>query len=80
MSIVALALQILIYVIVADAVLSWIAPSTHRFPRNITARLTEPLYRPLRKLLGAHSAGGFDFSPLILILGISALRTFLLRV
>lgn len=79
MAFVLLALQLLTYVIIADAILSWIVPDTGRFPRNITSRITGPLYAPIRRVLDPSKTGGLDFSPLIVILVIQALMSLLSR-
>lgn len=67
-------LNILWYVIFAQVILSWLTAfnvintSNEHVRRALQAldRLTEPLYRPLRKVLP--DFGGLDFSPLILLL------------
>lgn len=58
-----LVLEILRWVIIVDAVSSWFRGPTE-FPRNITGQITEPLYAPIRSVLGG---GGMDFSPLIML-------------
>jgi uncharacterized protein YggT (Ycf19 family) len=65
-------------VIIVDAISSWFIPAG-KFPRNITATLTEPLYAPLRKLLGANATGGVDWVPLILLVALNLLGNVLSR-
>ena len=74
-------LNILWYVIFIQVVLSWLVsfnvinlsnPNVRQIVRAID-RVTEPLYRPIRKILP--DFGGLDFSPLVLLLA----DTFLLR-
>jgi len=77
-SILITALQVLIWVIIADAVLSWVAPSTNKLPRSITSKITGPLYAPVRKIIGS-ATGGIDFSPLVVILLLSAAQRLLLK-
>lgn len=70
------ALQILTYIIIGDAVLSWVQ-KPHQMPRKLTMKLTDPLYYPIRKILDPQKMGGIDLSPIVLIFGIQALRSFL---
>ena len=39
MGYVLLALKLLSYVVIGDAILSWIMPSTDKFPRTVTTRI-----------------------------------------
>jgi YggT family protein len=52
-------------------------------PRNpivqFLYRSTEPILRPFRRLLPPGRTGGIDFSPLLVILAIIFIRTFLSR-
>ena len=76
-------LQVLTWIIIIQAILSWLVAfnviNTHSdFVRNVLYaldRLTEPLYRPLRRILP--DFGGIDFSPLVVLLIIYALRILL---
>lgn len=60
-----LVLEVLRWIILVDAISSWFR-GPEQFPRNVTGQITEPLYAPLRSLLGG--MGGMDFSPLIMLL------------
>ena len=76
-------LSVLSWIIIAQAILSWLVAfnviNTHSdFVRTLLYaldRLTAPLYRPIRKVLP--DFGGLDFSPLVVLLIIFALRTLL---
>ena len=76
-------LGVLGLVIFVQVVLSWLVAfnviNTHNeFVRNFLRALdyiTEPLYRPIRKILP--DFGGIDFSPLVVLLAIQALRIIL---
>jgi YggT family protein len=76
-------LWLLGWIIIAAAILSWLVAfnviNTHNdFMRNLLYaldRMTEPLYRPIRRVLP--DFGGIDFSPLVVLLLIYALRTLL---
>jgi YggT family protein len=73
-------LGVLGMVIFVQVVVSWLVVfnviNTHNdFVRNFLRALdyiTEPLYRPIRKILP--DFGGIDFSPLVVLLAIQALR------
>ncbi len=54
------------------AALSFIAPGARSPATALLASLCEPLLRPLRQVLPV--AGGIDFSPLVAIVGLTALR------
>jgi YggT family protein len=54
------------------ALLSFIAPGTYSPAAGLLASLCEPLLAPLRRVLPV--AGGLDFSPLVAIIGLQALR------
>lgn len=69
-----LLLRVLWWIIIVQAILSWLVAfnviNTHNdFVRSLLYaldRLTEPLYRPFRKILP--DFGGIDFSPLVVLL------------
>lgn len=76
-------LQILIWIIVIQVVLSWliafnIINAQSPFVRSMLhgiERLLEPLLRPIRRILP--DLGGLDFSPLVLILLLIAIQRLL---
>ena len=73
-------LQILVWVIIAQVIISWLVAfnvinTQSNFVRtvlDVLDRLTAPLYRPIRKILP--DFGGIDFSPIVLILAVQILR------
>ena len=79
-SIIDMVLQILVWVLIIQIILSWLVAfkvidTSNNFVRTMLdglERLTEPLYRPIRKVMP--DFGGIDFSPIVLILGIQILR------
>jgi uncharacterized protein YggT (Ycf19 family) len=73
------ALHLLTYLIIADEILSWVIPSRERFPRKLTARITEPLYAPVHRVLDPRKTGGIDLAPIVLIFAIQAVISILIR-
>src|SRR5918993_2871307 len=81
--IVELLLNVLMYIIIAQAILSWLVAfnvinTSNDFMRSFLHaldRITEPLYRPIRKVLP--DFGGIDFSPLVALLVIIAIQMLL---
>jgi uncharacterized protein YggT (Ycf19 family) len=67
-------LQVLEIVLIADAVLSWVLPNKEQFPRSITSQIADPLCAPFRRLLGGDRMGGFDFSPLVVLIVLQLMR------
>ena len=61
-------------VILVRALISWVSPD----PRNplvlFLMRITEPVLKPLRKLVPPEKLGGIDISPLIAILILEFLK------
>jgi YggT family protein len=78
-----LLLRVLTYVIIAQAILSWLVAfnvinTYNDFVRsflNALDRITEPLYRPIRRILP--DFGGIDFSPIVVLLLIYIVRILL---
>jgi uncharacterized protein YggT (Ycf19 family) len=67
------------WLIIIDAVLSWVMPED-RFPRSLTGQITDPLYAPIRAILKPDKTGGFDMSPLIVLMLVYAMESMLRRV
>ena len=82
-SIIDFLLQVASWVIIAQAIISWLVAfnviNTHNdFVRQLLYaldRMTAPLYRPIRKILP--DFGGLDFSPIVVLLLIYVLRILL---
>ncbi|PSJ42293.1 YggT family protein [Allosphingosinicella deserti] len=79
-----LLLTVLFWIIVLQAVLSWLIAfnvintqndGLRQF-LNALDRLTDPLYRPIRKIMP--DFGGIDLSPMVVILLIIILRDYIL--
>jgi YggT family protein len=84
LGIVRLLLDVLIWIMIIQAVLSWLVAfnvinTYNEFVRQfLTAldRITEPLYRPIRKILP--DLGGLDFAPMVLILLLIILKDYII--
>ncbi|MBM4205849.1 MAG: YggT family protein [Gammaproteobacteria bacterium] len=68
-------INILRWSIVIVAIASFIAPGSHHLALQLLSQITEPLIAPVRRLLPA--MGGLDFSPLIVLVGLSMLEMIL---
>lgn len=68
------ALDVLWWIIIVDAVLSWVQ-QPHQMPRKLLMRVTDPLYAPFRAILSPEKTGGFDLSPIALLLLIRVAKT-----
>jgi len=71
-------LTLYMYVIIAQAVLSWVSPDPYNPIVRFIHNLTEPLLYRVRRTLPT-VFGGFDFSPIVVILGIVFLQAFVVN-
>jgi YggT family protein len=79
-----LLLRVALYIIIIQAILSWLVAfnvinMSNDFVRQIWValdRMTEPLYRPIRRIMP--DFGGLDFSPMVVLLIIIVLQRILL--
>lgn len=73
------ALEAVKWVVIIAALVSWVNPD----PRNPIVRflwgVTEPLFRPFRRLVPASRTGGIDLSPLFVLLVIFLVQRFVAR-
>jgi len=68
-------LQFYMWIIIARAILSWVNPDPYNSIVQILYKVTEPVLYPIRRATGSFS-GGLDLSPMIVILSIMFLKTF----
>ncbi len=68
-------LQLIIF---ADAILSWLM-TPEQFPRSFTTRITDPLYAPIRAVIGPDKTGGIDISPIAMLLLLNFMQNMLTR-
>lgn len=67
--------QLYSLIILARVLMSWIQVDPYSPLAQTIYKLTEPVLAPVRNALG--SAGGLDFSPIIVLIGIQILATML---
>ncbi len=75
-TVVNIALQIYMWIIIARAVISWVNPDPYNPIVQFLYRSTDPLLYRVRRWVPV-SGGGIDFSPIIVILAIIFLQKFL---
>lgn len=75
-NLVSLVLTVYLWIIIARALLSWVNPDPFNPIVRFLYRVTEPVLRPIRHRLPT-LAMGLDLSPLVVILGIYVLQSFL---
>ncbi len=71
-------LTIYMWIIIGRAVISWVNADPYNPVVRFLYEATEPVLSKIRSLLPL-SMGGIDFSPMILILGIMFLQSFLVQ-
>jgi len=84
LGVIILLINILIWVIIIQAIFSWLVAfnviNTYnngvRQFLNLLQRVTDPLYRPVRAIMP--DFGGIDFSPIVVILLLHLLTRFLM--
>jgi YggT family protein len=72
------ALNIYMWIVVISALLSWVNPDPYNPIVRFLHTATEPVFYQIRKRL-PFNFGGLDISPVIVILGIIFLQTFVVR-
>ena len=71
-------LTLYMWIIVIRAVLSWVNPDPYNPIVRLLYRLTEPVMGPIRRLLPLRGMG-IDLSPVVVLLIIIFLQSFLVR-
>lgn len=73
-----LALNIFLFAILIQVIISWINPGSHNPATSLLYGLTEPLLSPARRLIPPIS--GMDLSPLVVMLALQLLKLLILPV
>jgi YggT family protein len=71
-------LSLYMWVIIARAVISWVSPDPYNPIVRFLNSITEPLLFRVRRFIPVYF-GGFDFSPVLVILGIIFIQSFLIQ-
>jgi YggT family protein len=71
-------LSLYMWIIIAQAVISWVNPDPYNPIVRFLHSVTEPVLYNIRRLIPVYF-GGLDFSPIIAILVIIFLKTFLVQ-
>jgi len=72
-------LEIIKWLVIVAAVVSWVNPDPRNPIVQFLYRSTEPILRPFRRILPPGRTGGIDLSPILVILLIFFLKSFLSR-
>ena len=64
-------IYVYIFIIIIQVIISWVNPGAYNPATVIMHQLSEPVLKPARRLIPA--AGGFDFSPLVVLIGLQLL-------
>ena len=67
-------LSLYTWVIIIRALISWVSPDPRNPIVQLLSKLTEPVLKPLRKLVPPSMTGGIDVSPILAILLIQLVR------
>ena len=73
-----IALSIYMWIIIIRALISWVNPDPYNQIVQFLYRVTEPVMAPVRRWLPLRGMG-IDFSPIIIILVIIFLQSFLVK-
>lgn len=71
-------LTALYWIIIARALVSWVNPDPYNPIVQFLHKVTEPILYPIRKILPFSLRFGIDVSPIIAIVGIYFLQSFLI--
>jgi YggT family protein len=69
-------LTIYMWIVIVTALLSWVNPDPYNPIVRFLHAVTEPVLRPIRRVIGYGI--GIDFSPMVVILGILFVKYFLI--
>lgn len=69
-------LTIYFWVVIISALLSWVNPDPYNPIVRALRSLTEPVFYKIRSTIPFVMVGGFDLSPIVLLLGIRFIQIF----
>ena len=71
-----IALTAYMWIVIISAVVSWVNPDPYNPIIRFLRAVTEPVYRPIRRIIG-YRLGPIDISPMVVILAIIFVQKFL---
>ena len=71
-------LTLYMYIIIARAVISWVNPDPYNPIVRFLHSATDPVLNKIRRIIPLQF-GGIDFSPIILLIGLSVLKQIILQ-
>ena len=73
-----IALSLYMWIVIGRAIISWVNPDPYNPIVRFLNAVTEPVLYPIRRKIPI-SLGGIDFSPVLVILAIIFLQSFLVK-
>ena len=73
-----IALSLYMWIVIGRAIISWVSPDPYNPIVKFLNAVTEPVLYPIRKKIPIN-LGGIDFSPILVILAIIFLQSFLVK-
>ncbi|TVM15965.1 YggT family protein [Oceanidesulfovibrio indonesiensis] len=67
------------WIVIISALLSWVNPDPYNPIVRALRTLTEPVFYRIRRWIPFVMVGGFDLSPIVVLLAIQFLQVFLVR-
>ncbi|MBI5184467.1 MAG: YggT family protein [Nitrospinae bacterium] len=77
-TVVDMALTLVMWMVIIRALLSWVSPDPYNPIVRALNQLTDPLFYKVKRYLPV-SGGGIDFSPIVILMAIIFLQSFLVR-
>ncbi len=71
-------LSLYMWIVIGRAIISWVSPDPYNPIVKFLNAVTEPILYPIRKKIPIN-LGGIDFSPILVILAIIFLQSFLVK-
>jgi YggT family protein len=72
-------LSLYFWIVIISALLTWVRPDPYNPIVRFLRAVTEPVYYRLRRWMPFLIVGGFDLSPIVVILAIQFLKTFVVQ-
>ena len=73
-----IALSLYMWIVIGRAIISWVSPDPYNPIVRFLTSITEPVLYPIRRRIPIN-LGGIDFSPILVILAIIFLQSFLVK-